>query len=72
MTTYLKEIMSRVAGAAEAPPMTPTEGLHDVSIAMVSDTHGRHRDVYVPDADILIHAGDFTHFGKIKDAVDFK
>jgi len=71
MAAYLKGTLSRVSRAAEAPA-TPTEGLHDVRIAMVSDTHGRHRDVYVPDADILIHAGDFTHFGKIKDAEDFK
>jgi Icc-related predicted phosphoesterase len=42
-----------------------------VTVACISDTHGKHRDVYVPDADVLIHAGDFTHFGKIDDAVDF-
>jgi hypothetical protein len=43
-----------------------------VTVACLSDTHGRHRDVFVPEADILVHAGDFTHFGKIEDARDFK
>ena len=42
-----------------------------VTLACISDTHGRHRDVFVPEADILVHAGDFTHFGKISDAKDF-
>lgn len=37
----------------------------------MSDTHGRHRNVRVPPGDILIHAGDFTHFGKDKDVRDF-
>jgi Icc-related predicted phosphoesterase len=45
--------------------------LEKVTIVCVSDTHGRHRDVFIPEGDILIHAGDFTHFGKIADAEDF-
>ena len=40
-------------------------------LVCVSDTHGRHRHVNVPPGDILIHAGDFTHFGKEKDVTDF-
>ncbi|GAB5365330.1 hypothetical protein AAMO2058_001048500 [Amorphochlora amoebiformis] len=42
-----------------------------VRIVCISDTHGRHRDVKVPDGDILIHAGDFTHFGKKRDLDNF-
>jgi Icc-related predicted phosphoesterase len=30
----------------------------------VSDTHELHRDLIVPDGDLLIHAGDFTFFSK--------
>jgi Icc-related predicted phosphoesterase len=30
----------------------------------MSDTHELHRELEVPDGDILIHAGDFTMFGK--------
>ena len=42
-----------------------------VRIVCISDTHGRHRDIAnMPDGDVLIHAGDFTHFGKVTDAKD--
>jgi Icc-related predicted phosphoesterase len=33
-------------------------------IVCVSDTHGRHRDVYVPAGDVLVHAGDLTRHGR--------
>jgi hypothetical protein len=29
----------------------------------ISDTHGKHDSIDVPDGDVLIHAGDFTHNG---------
>ena len=36
-----------------------------VSITAISDTHGRHNDMEpVPPADLLVHAGDFTRFGR--------
>jgi Icc-related predicted phosphoesterase len=31
-------------------------------IICLSDTHGLHREVQVPDGDVLIHAGDVTNF----------
>jgi len=34
-----------------------------VRIVCLSDTHGRHARLSVPDGDILIHAGDFMAFG---------
>lgn len=37
----------------------------------MSDTHGRHRDLELPTGDILIHAGDITHFGKEHQLNDF-
>jgi predicted phosphodiesterase len=42
-----------------------------VTVACISDTHGQHRRLKVPDADILIHAGDFTRFGSEEDLKDF-
>lgn len=33
-----------------------------VRLVLMSDTHGHHRKVAVPDGDLLIHAGDFTYF----------
>ncbi|CEO95502.1 Calcineurin-like phosphoesterase domain-containing protein [Plasmodiophora brassicae] len=41
------------------------------TVVCVSDTHGHHRSLDVPDGDILIHAGDYTLFGDRDGAVDF-
>lgn len=35
-----------------------------MKIVAMADTHGKHDQVDVPDGDVLIHAGDFTHFGQ--------
>ena len=35
-----------------------------VKIVCISDTHGHHRKLTMPKGDILIHAGDFTLFGR--------
>lgn len=40
-------------------------------IVAISDTHGGHRRTSVPDGDILIHAGDFTRGGRLKDIEEF-
>lgn len=37
----------------------------------ISDTHGMHRHLHVPDADVLIHAGDFCMRGDLQEAVCF-
>ena len=41
------------------------------TFALLSDTHGRHRQVEVPEADVLIHAGDFTRSGGLGDVEEF-
>lgn len=33
-------------------------------LVLLSDTHGHHKDIEVPDGDILVHAGDFCTSGK--------
>ena len=40
-------------------------------IVAISDTHNLHRQVKVPDGDILIHAGDLTDMGDLRDVRDF-
>lgn len=40
-------------------------------IVALSDTHGSHEDIIVPDGDILIHAGDFCNYGTEKEIVGF-
>jgi 3',5'-cyclic AMP phosphodiesterase CpdA len=39
-------------------------------IVCVSDTHGRHREITVPDGDVLVHAGDLTRYGRLDEARD--
>jgi len=51
--------------------MPPSRTPLKVRVVCISDTHGQHRGVTVPDGDILIHAGDFTRFGRIDDVTDF-
>ena len=42
-----------------------------LKIVCISDTHNNHRQMTLPEGDILIHAGDYTHFGHEEDAIDF-
>jgi predicted phosphohydrolase len=43
-----------------------------IRIVCISDTHGQHTILSVPDGDILIHAGDFMAFGDTpKEIVNF-
>ena len=42
-----------------------------VKIICISDTHGKHHDMDIPDGDILIHAGDFTMLGLISEVILF-
>ena len=39
-------------------------------LVLISDTHGAHRHVDVPDGDVLLHAGDVTFFGRLSDLPD--
>jgi Icc-related predicted phosphoesterase len=41
----------------------------EISIVIISDTHGFHQSVDIPEGDILIHAGDLTHHGEIEEVV---
>jgi Icc-related predicted phosphoesterase len=41
-------------------------------IVCISDTHGQHAKLSVPEGDVLIHAGDFMAFGdRPKEIIDF-
>lgn len=42
-----------------------------MKFVIISDTHGYHHDLDLPDGDLIIHAGDFCHMGQIDDAYDF-
>eukprot|EP00755_Sulcionema_specki_P011741 Sspe_Gene.7975::Locus_2704_Transcript_1_1_Confidence_1.000_Length_739::g.7975::m.7975 len=59
-----------VAAVPLFKPTKPRDKL-GLRVVCVSDTHGHHRELRVPPGDLLIHAGDWTHFGKKSDAIDF-
>jgi len=35
-----------------------------MKICIISDTHNKHKKLYLPPADVIIHCGDFTSMGK--------
>lgn len=42
-----------------------------MQIVCLSDTHGQHHNIDVPEGDVLIHAGDFTRTGGVQETKDF-
>ncbi len=40
-------------------------------IVTISDTHGQHRKLKLPDADMIIHAGDVSASGSVHEVTDF-
>lgn len=42
-----------------------------MKVVCISDTHGRHEEITVPDGDVLIHAGDFTKFSTMQEVIRF-
>jgi Icc-related predicted phosphoesterase len=46
--------------------------MSSIRIVCISDTHGQHAKLNVPDGDVLIHAGDFAAFGDTPiEVIDF-
>jgi Icc-related predicted phosphoesterase len=61
--------MTRLPKRTVAPKKTSAPR-RPVRIVCISDTHEWHRELALPDGDLLIHAGDFTfwnHTSKIRD-----
>lgn len=42
-----------------------------MKLVLISDTHGQHDKVNLPEGDVLIHAGDFTKYGRKGDVENF-
>ncbi|PIQ25197.1 metallophosphoesterase [bacterium (Candidatus Blackallbacteria) CG17_big_fil_post_rev_8_21_14_2_50_48_46] len=40
-------------------------------LVCISDTHGRHAELTIPEGDLLLHAGDFSKRGKPSEIEDF-
>jgi Icc-related predicted phosphoesterase len=50
-------------------PIRTSRSSTTLCIVLLADTHQLHREVEVPDGDILIHAGDFTMFSQSMNAI---
>lgn len=60
--------------SAAAPVVQLKDTGSGMKIVCISDTHNRHREVCFDTAasgDVLVHAGDFTNFGSLKEVRDF-
>ncbi len=42
-----------------------------MKLITLSDTHGLHKSLTIPDGDVLIHAGDLTRHGSLDDVQEF-
>lgn len=42
-----------------------------IKFVVLSDTHGKHRKLTLPKGQVIIHAGDFCHYGSDSDMYDF-
>jgi len=67
---FYRGVDSILHGTQECVQMAERSVL-GVKIVAISDTHGSHRQLTVPEGDILIHAGDFTLFGRRSHVTDF-
>lgn len=42
-----------------------------MKLCIISDTHGFHEKIKIPQCDLLIHCGDFSRMGQKRDTMDF-
>src|ERR1700749_233377 len=47
------------------------DNMSEIKIACISDTHTKHKQLKIPECDILVCAGDFTYQGKEQESTDF-
>mmetsp|Transcript_8517 Transcript_8517/g.21839 ORF Transcript_8517/g.21839 Transcript_8517/m.21839 type:complete len:307 (+) Transcript_8517:34-954(+) len=72
LAAMMRERLVPVSPCPKPPAaLTVAAPLRGLRVVMLSDTHGRHRKINVPDGDVLLHAGDFTHYSRLEDAQDF-
>ena len=70
-TVYHDVILNQ--SSTESEIYESSDGQKMISIVCISDTHGDHRALSdtIPSGEILIHAGDYSLYGKRDDAADF-
>lgn len=42
-----------------------------MKIVTISDTHNKHKNIYIPEGDVILHAGDATGLGERKEIANF-
>eukprot|EP01012_Entosiphon_sulcatum_P003705 TRINITY_DN11286_c0_g1_i1.p1 TRINITY_DN11286_c0_g1~~TRINITY_DN11286_c0_g1_i1.p1 ORF type:complete len:283 (+),score=22.61 TRINITY_DN11286_c0_g1_i1:528-1376(+) len=71
--------MPEPPAAAEPPGITRIEATDPnapkppgaTRFVLISDTHGKHESLTIPEGDVLIHAGDFTDHGQVSQLESF-
>lgn len=51
--------------------ITSADNQKSLKLVCISDTHGMHQNLKIPDGDVLIHAGDITMKGEKYQMLDF-
>eukprot|EP01084_Bolivina_argentea_P174777 302736_1 len=52
--------------------LDPTKDENVIKLLCISDTHNKHDEIKnIPSADILIHCGDFTMYGKLTEIQNY-
>jgi hypothetical protein len=64
-------VLASVAFLLHKSKKTKLGGNLGIRVVCISDTHGDHEKLMLPTGDILIHAGDFTRFGRVDHAEKF-
>ena len=71
LTHYVHRCSTAENTTISSCPTTAITATRILTIISISDTHGHHREIDMPPGDILIHAGDYTLYGKRHQAEDF-
>jgi len=58
-----------ISDVIEVEPFRESE--KKLKVCVISDTHTRHRELSVPEGDVLIHCGDFSNDGSHDEVSDF-
>jgi len=70
-TAFRRWMMTSWMARDKETETTTTTTDDKVTLVCISDTHGQHRQLDMPPGDILLHAGDYTLYGRREDAEDF-
>merc|ERR1712232_1304023 len=60
----------RIQATLAAKPNYPPKAPGHMRLVCISDTHCMHRSIWLPQGDVLLHAGDMTNNGTAEEFLD--